>query len=141
MEKTTKSIYFDRKEVVPDDLQLRRALGEIYSVYEEILKLTEIHSHEWKCYGKKYGWQLKVMHKAKVLLYLTPLENSFRIGFAVREMEREALLKSKLSKKAKEELSQAKKYPEGYPLRFLVIRKSDMKPVRLVIEALNLMRS
>jgi hypothetical protein len=129
------------KEAAPDNLELKRLFGDLYAAYQEILKLTESHHREWKCYGKKFGWQLKVMRHGKVLLYLTPLQSSFRIGFAVRENERQALLDSNLPAKTKEELSLAKKYPEGYPLRLSVNKKSDMKSVRLAIETLQSMRS
>ena len=40
----------------------------------------------------------------------------------------------------KEELATAKRYPEGYPLRLLVNKQSDMKTVRLVVDTLKAMR-
>ena len=140
MPRTTKEAPVDRRGAPPDELRLRHVLGEMYGSYQEILSLTPDHQHEWKYYGKKFGWQLKVMGKAKAFLYLSPLEDSFRVGFAVRDNEREALLNSRLPLKAKQELAAAKKYPEGYPLRFLVRRESDTKPVRLVIQILQSMR-
>jgi len=115
-------------------------LGSSFPEYEDLLSLTASFPHEWMFYGPKYGWKIKIFTKAKVLLYLTPKENSFTVGLAVRDEEREALLKSKLSKTAKDELKSVKRYPEGYPLRFKVARESDMKPVRLVVETLMSMR-
>ena len=73
-------------------------LGDSYPEYQDLLKLTASLPHEWMFYGPKYGWKIKIFTKAKVLLYLTPKENSFSLGFAVRDAEREALLKSKLPK-------------------------------------------
>lgn len=133
--------YFDQKEVIPDESKLKKALGELHSAYKEVLELTETYGHEWKYYGKKIGWQLKVTHKGKALLYLTPLEKSFRIGFGVRENERERLLNSNLPPKTKEELATAKKYPEGYPLRLEIKSKTDMRTVRVVIGILKELRS
>jgi hypothetical protein len=129
--------YFDQKEVTPDESKLKKALGELYPAYKEILELTDAYDHEWKYYGKKYGWQLKVMHKGKALLYLTPQEKSFKIGLAVRENERERLINSSLPPKTKEELASAKKYPEGYPVRLDIKSKTDMQEVRVVIEVLK----
>jgi hypothetical protein len=129
--------YFDQKEVTPDESKLKKALGGLYSAYKEVLELTGAYDHEWKYYGKKFGWQLKVTHKGKALLYLIPLERSFRIGFGVRENERERLLNSSLPPKAKEELATAKKYPEGYPLRLEIKSKTDMRTVRAVLEVLK----
>jgi hypothetical protein len=34
-------VHFDRKEVVPDDLKLKKALGDTYLAYREILALVE----------------------------------------------------------------------------------------------------
>ncbi len=137
---TTSEVYFDRKEAVPDDLRLKRAFGAIHPAYKEILKLIEAYSREWKFYGPKIGWQLKVTQKGKALFYLTPQDGSFRLGFAVRDKEKEVLLNSKLSAKAKEELAGAKRYLEGYPLRLKVKKESDMREVRLVVDTLKALR-
>ncbi len=141
MEERTNRVPFDRKEAEPDDAKLKEVLGDLYSAYRDILKLAETYRHEWKFYGTKYGWQLKVTQRGKALFHLAPLEKSFRVGFAVREKEKEVLLNSSLPHQAKEELTLAKKYPEGYPLRFLVRRKSEMKVVRLVIDTVMSLRS
>ena len=134
-------VHFDRKEVVPDDLKLKKALGDTYLAYREILALVETFQAEWKFYGAKIGWQLKISRKGKVLFYLTPQDGSFRLGFAVREKEREMLLNSKLPVNTKELLAAAKKYPEGYPLRLQIKKEGDMKVVCLVVEVLKALRT
>jgi hypothetical protein len=133
--------YFDQKQVIPDESKLKKALGELYSAYKQVLELTEAFDQEWKYYGKKHGWQLKVAHKGKALLYLIPQEKSFRIGLAVREKEKERLLNSSLPPKTKEELATAKKCPEGDPRRLEIKSKADMRTVRAVIEVLKESRS
>jgi hypothetical protein len=133
--------YFNKKDIPPTDPRLKKALGALYAGYKGILELTDGFDHEWKYYGAKFGWQLKAAGKGKALFYLTPLEQSFRIGFAVRENERERLLKSNISSTSKEQLAAAKKYPEGYPLRFEITKKTDMKDVRTVLEVLKELRS
>jgi hypothetical protein len=133
--------HFGLAEVTPDESKLKKALGELYSAYKEVLELTSAYDHEWKDYGKKHGWQLKVTHKRKALLYLIPQEKSFRIGCAVRENEKERLLNSSLPPKTKEELAKAKKYPEGYPVRLDIKSKTDMRSVRVVLAVLKESRS
>jgi hypothetical protein len=135
------TVYFVQKEVTPDESKLKKALGELYSAYKQVLELTEAFDQEWKYYGKKHGWQLKVVRKGKALLYLTPQEKSFKIGFAARENEKERLLNSSLPPRTKEELATAKKYPEGYPLQLEIKGKADMRSVRLVIDVLKELRS
>jgi hypothetical protein len=135
------SVPFDRKEAKPDDARLKEVLGELFSAYQDIVRLTESYRQEWKFYGAKYGWQLKATQKGKVLFYLVPLEKSFRVGLAVREKEKEILLNSTLPSQTREDLALAKKSPEGYPLRLLVRRKSEMKVVRLAITRLMSLRA
>ena len=141
MEERTHRVPFDLKEAEPDEAKLKFVLGELYSAYQDILTRTRGYQAEWKFYGTKYGWQLKVTRKGKALFYLAPLEQSFRMGFALRDNEKESLLNSKLPGQTKEELTSAKKYPEGYPLRFMVRRKSEMKAVRLVLDTVMSLRA
>jgi hypothetical protein len=141
MKKTSKASPSKKKLKAPTDAELKRMLGESYAEYQNLLELTAPYPHEWMFYGPKYGWKIKIIGKAKVLLYLTPQENFFRLGFAVRDAEREALLKSKLPDATKEQLKLAKRYPEGYPLLLGVSKKDDMGKVRLVVETLMSMRS
>jgi hypothetical protein len=137
---TTSNVLFNRKEEIPDDLKLKKALGILHPAYKEVLSLIEGYETEWKFYGPRIGWQFKATHKGKALLYLTPQEKSFRLGFAVRDKEKEVLLDSKLPKKVKEAFAAAKKYPEGHPLHLLVNRQSDMRAVCLVVNTLKTMR-
>lgn len=141
MKKNSKAPPSKKKPDAPSDADLKRMLGDSFPEYQDLLKLTTPYPHEWMFYGPKYGWKIKIVGKAKVLLYLTPKENSFTLGFAVRDVERDALLKSKLPKATIDELKSAKRYPEGYPVRFEVGSKDDMIPVRLVVETLMSMRS
>jgi len=137
---TTSKVHFDRKEVIPDDPELKKTLKGALPAYMEILTLIDGFSREWKFYGPRLGWLLKVTQKGKALFYLTPEDGSFRLGLAVRDKEKEVLLNSKLPAKAKDELAHAKRYPEGHPLKLQVKKESDMRTVRLVIGILKAMR-
>ena len=128
---------FDKRDIPPNEPKLKKALGELYSGYTEVVELTDAFDHEWKYYGKKIGWQLNATRKGKTLFWLRPLEKSFRIEFAVREDERKRLLDSNLLPESKGQLAAAKKYPEGYPLRLDVRKKANMKDVRTVIAVLK----
>jgi hypothetical protein len=141
MTQRTNEVCLDRREEFPDDTVLKTVLGRAFSSYRDVVSLSGGFSGEWKFYGRKYGWQWKVYQKKKALFYLVPLKGGFRVGFAVRSEERVALLDSGLSDETKSALRMAKKYPEGYPLRFSVMCKADVKPVRLVIGVLTSMRS
>ncbi len=134
--KPTKS----EEKTAPEASKLKRVLGESYPAYRELLALTRAYAQEWKQYGKNHGWQLKVADKGKALLYLSVQEGSVRVGLAVREKERDALLVSGLPDDVKKDLASVKKFPEGYPLRFSVAGKTDMNPLRIAIKVLMSMR-
>lgn len=129
--------YFVEKAYPPEAAALRNALGALYPAYEEVLALAEGFAFEWKYYGRRIGWQLKASRKGKALFYLTPLQQSFRIGMAVRENEREQLTRSSLPPAIRNDLRSAKKYPEGYPLRLVISRPSDMKALRITLDLLK----
>jgi len=130
-----------QKRSGPGESELRKILGGLYPSYGELLELTAPYTHEWKSYGRAHGWQLKIAGKGKAMLYLSVQERSFRVGFAIRDKEREALLNSGLPDGVKADLEAAKRYPEGFPLRFSVKGRSDVAPVRMVIEQLMSMRA
>ncbi len=127
---------FGRKEVFPDKRRLQTVLRDAFSSYEELLDLTQDFAQKWKFYGEMIGWQLKVERDGKALLYVTPLENSFRVGLAVRDEERDALLGSQMPSPKKDELRSAVKYAEGYPLRFEIRRQNDMAGLRVALDLL-----
>ena len=137
---TSSQVRFDRNGAAPDDLRLNKDLGLLYPAYKEILTFIGGYAQEWKFYGPRIGWQFKVAQKKKALFYLTPMEGSFRLAFAVRENEKEVLLSSNLPAKTRAELISAKKYPEGYPLRLLVTKESDVRIARLVVGVLKRLR-
>ncbi len=130
----------DRKGYPPDESDIRRVLGDLYPSYKAILTLAKDFDHEWKYYGTKIGWQIKAVRKGKALFYLAPLKGSFKVGLAVRENEREALLHSDLPAALKAALRSAKKYREGYPLRLAITKQGDMRPLRVVFEVLKELR-
>jgi hypothetical protein len=127
---------FARSGTAPRENELKRSLAGVYSAYEELLDVAAAYNREWKFYGPKIGWQLKISRKGKALCYLTPLDGSFRLGMAVREAERTTLLASRLPAALKTELRTAKKYTEGYPLRIHVTGISSMKTAKSVLHIL-----
>jgi hypothetical protein len=125
----------------PDVPALKTTMGRAFACYEEVLGMLGGLPREWKYYGEKYGWQLKIMSGKKALLYLIPAEHSFRVALAVRENEREALLHSALPPEVTSQLTAGKKYAEGYPIRFRVQRAADLKPVKAVVGVVLASRS
>ena len=122
------------KTTEPSDAALKKALGAAFAQLRDLRKLLSDYALEWKFYTKKTGWTLKVAGKKRAACYITPLHGCFRIGLALRDNEKEAVLKSKVHKSIRDELASAKKYPEGWPLRLTVKTANDLKVAVTVLK-------
>jgi len=121
------NIFID-KSYKPTEQDLSKQLGASYKYWEEIKKsLRDEYGdlvEEWKYYGQKYGWSLKLFYKKRNLFFFTVYEKYFRIGFTFGDKAVSAIEKSDLPKNVIEELRNAKKYVEGRGLRIEVKKRS-----------------
>jgi hypothetical protein len=130
---------FHNEKSKPTDVSLKRTLSSTFSYYNQLLKYTKAFSREWN-YSKSSGWMLKVFDNKKALLYLIPLSNQFIVSLTVRENEREMLLRDNEIEFYKGQLSQAKKYSEGYAMRFSVTDKESFSETILFIQKIIALR-
>lgn len=79
------------KSDTPTDERIKVSLGGAWPLFEELRGVTQACAHDWKHYGKKYGWKLKVHANDKMLLELTVAEGWFLVAMAIREKERQEL--------------------------------------------------
>ncbi len=109
------------KSVLPNHQMLVELLGETFSCWEEIRKhLAETYgslTEEWKYYGAKNGWTLKMLYKKRNLFFFKPYDNYFVVSFIFGDKAVSAVCKSDLPKKMIQEITNAKKYAEGRGLR------------------------
>lgn len=75
----------------PTDAQVKAALGPAWEHLEALRLLTASCEREWRHYGKKYGWKLRVHADDKVLFELTVAERLFVVALSLREQERQDL--------------------------------------------------
>lgn len=127
-----KNPLFREKSDKPTDGSLKRALGNFFACYEDLLELTGDFAREWKHY-KSSGWILKVFNGKKALFWLVPLEGAMRMSFALRGEERVALLDVRMDPKWLEDLREAKKYSEGYAFRFDLTTKSKYRDAKRIV--------
>lgn len=83
--------FFMAESPAPDEASLGAALGERYALYKRIMESVEGFEAEWRHYGKKYGWKLKVHDGEKALLELSAGPGGLRLAIAAREDELEEL--------------------------------------------------
>ena len=130
---------FYNKTSKPTNDNIKKVLASTFSYYNQFMEITEAFSKEWN-YSKSSGWIQKVFDNKKALLYLIPLTNQFLISLTVRGNEREILLNDKEIDSHKEQLKQAKKYNEGFAMRFSVTDKESFSGTIIFINKIIALR-
>ena len=121
----------------PDDARLQKALGKTKKLWDAIVahldSLPNGFVREWKYYGKKHGWQMKVTDRKRSVLYLIPHDGSFRAALALNDQAAAALRSQKIPPSLVREITTAKAYPEGRPARVEVTSTSDLTVVKKLL--------
>jgi hypothetical protein len=121
------------KSSLPDDKILSRVLGASFKVWTEIkTSIAEEHGatkEEWKYYGGKSGWVLKLLLKKRNLFFLIPGEKHFTLGFVFGERAVGAIEKSDLPAAIIREVKDARRYAEGRGLRIDVRNRTTVGQV------------
>jgi hypothetical protein len=84
---TTVNILLE-KNLVPEDALVQSVLGKTWSLFEEVRSQTSVCDQDWKHYGHKYGWKLKIHANDKNLCEVTVAKGWFLVALAIREKER-----------------------------------------------------
>lgn len=125
---------FDDKEKEPDALELAAVLGNARDLWDDLIDyLSEQYPpliEQWGFSGKKWGWSLRVKQTKRTILYMTPSEDFFFIGFALGEKAVQAALESDLPETVVNIIENAPKYAEGRGIRFDVRTSADLKAVQ-----------
>ena len=131
------SIDFNNKQVMPDEAALTAEIGETKEVLDQICRFIETETgqltREWKHYGQKSGWTLKLLSKKRNLLFVGPEEGYFVIAFVFGDRAVEAVLKSQLPENIKNDLQNARKYAEGRGIRFEIRDGRELESVLQLI--------
>ncbi len=121
--------YFEDKTREPQESELEVALGSTYPFFKEIFKhLEDNHEDirpEWKHYGKKTGWLLKLFKGKRNILFVVPFEGSFNVNFTFGDKAVQQVMESDLSDEIKIEWQNAKKYMEGRVVNFSITKDTD----------------
>jgi Protein of unknown function (DUF3788) len=109
-------VFFD-ESTKPSEKSLRAALGDFYNNFKDLMDISDSFSKDWN-FSKRSGWMLKVHDKKKALFYVIPMKNEFIVSMAIRDNERIMYINDLELKKIHDKLLTAKKYKEGFLLRF-----------------------
>lgn len=131
-----KSIFTD-KEKIPEEADLKKAIGNSYSSWKVLADFTHqsyaAATESWNFQGEKYGWNFRISDKRRVLIYLLPRDGFFKAAFVFGQKATDEILKSPVSDEIKTELQQAKVYAEGRGIRLIVKNKTMLNDLKKLI--------
>jgi len=126
------------KAVLPDEKDLKIALGETYAFWKEIMDFVVLKypkaAMEWSYPGSKYGWSFRLKDRKRVIIYLLPRERYFKAAFVFGQKAYELVLDSPISESIKTELAAARVYAEGRGIRIDVKDKNVIDDIKQLIE-------
>lgn len=115
---------FDLKFVEPNDKMLVAELGETKGFLNKIESFIKDEygdlTLEWKFYGQKSGWVLKMFNKKRNLLFVVPCKDYFIIVFTFVDKAVDEVIASTLPEFIKQEVFIKKKYLEGRSIQLEV---------------------
>lgn len=105
----------------PTQDQLRSVLGRAYAPWVRLLELVaqriEAATPGWRF---STGWSLRVLHRQRVILYMTPQKDQFLVSLALGERAVAAAHAAKLAPSVLQVVDAAPQYAEGRGVRFCV---------------------
>jgi len=96
----------------------------------ELKRDLKLDAEDWHSSGVKYGWALRLQLKKRNIVYLSPRFGSFVVTFVIGDKAVAAAKKSDLPAHLIKRISEAKRYPEGTPVRIEVSEPKDLEPIK-----------
>ena len=124
---------FDDKALQPTEEDLARALKGSFVFWNDLKeriasRFTPL-TFEWGFTSKSTGWGLRLKHKDRIILYMTPCAGHFLASFALGEKAVQAAHKSNLPNSIMTIIDNAKKYAEGRGIRLEVSSARDVRNI------------
>jgi hypothetical protein len=117
----------------PSPRELALLLGRSHSAFLALTQRGSAVTCEWKRYGKKAPWVLKVSRADRTLFYVTPKADAFEATVVLGERATEAALAGRVSKSVHAFIRGAKPYAEGRPVRVPVKDEADVAGVEQLV--------
>jgi hypothetical protein len=121
---------FDDKSREPGARELAAVLAETADLWDELRSSLASRfdplSEEWVFSGKKWGWALRLKHKKRAVLYMTPCGGYFTAGFAIGQKAFEAARQSDLPRSFLDVIDNSQRYAEGRAVRVDVRNAEDL---------------
>jgi len=130
--------FFNDKSKVPDNSDLQQALENTKKLWDELKAYIKDNydsiREEWKHYGKKSGWTMKLLSKKRNMMFLWPLKGHFIVVFILGEKAVKAAMDSSLDESIITKIKEAKPYMEGRGIRVEVTSEKDIDNIKKLVE-------
>jgi hypothetical protein len=118
----------------PTEADLAAALGAAKPVWDAlVVEMAEdlgIPDREWKSYGVKHGWALRLKRGKRNIVHLSPCDGCIAVLFILGDRAVSAARGSGLGRAGAKLLDEAPRYPEGTGIRLEVKREKDVPLIR-----------
>lgn len=108
---------FPDKQMTPTDDDLAHELGGSKVLFDQLADFIRQEfppmTTEWKHYGQKSGWLLKLFSGTRNLFFVVPCSGYFKLAFTFGDRAVERILAEQFPEPLKSELANARKYAEG----------------------------
>jgi len=124
---------FDDKAQQPTEADLASVLEDSFVFWNELKKRIASRftplTCEWGFTSRSTGWGLRLKHKERIILYMTPGEGNFLASFALGEKAVQAAHQAKLPSSILKIIDSARKYAEGRGIRIKVTSGRDIRHI------------
>jgi hypothetical protein len=113
---------FIGRKTPPSDADLASALGALKPLWDEITdgigRELELLGREWKSYGPKHGWVLRLQRGKRNIVHVAPCQGCIHVLLILGDRAVEAARAGRPGKAMTRSLDEAPRYPEGTGIRF-----------------------
>jgi hypothetical protein len=117
----------------PSGDELVHLLGRSHPAFRALAHDRAGATCEWKRYGKRGPWTLKVSESARTLYYLIPHAHQFEVVVVLGERATEAALAGGVRPGLHAAIRSAKPYVEGRSVKVVVVGDADLEDVEALL--------
>lgn len=117
----------------PGTRELSVLLDDSLAAFRALTRRSAGAVCQWRRYGRKSPWVLKVSQGKRTLFYVTPKPNEFEVTVVLGQRAAEAALAGRVRASLHAAIRSAKRYVEGRPVRVLVRNEADLAAVEELV--------
>jgi len=130
-----KNVFTD-KELIPNYESLKNSLGTTYEFWQSLVDYVySVYPkaiEEWN-FSKSAGWIFRLKDKKRMIIYLLPRENFFKVVLVFGNKATDEVLKSEVAIEIKTELKTARVYAEGRSIQIEVKEEKTVNDLKILI--------